>query len=64
MFDYNDLGIKGGDDLAQALKLETSKDSFEMHMEAMISRWGIKNTVSMLGEALFDSDYGLLRKEE
>jgi hypothetical protein len=52
MLDFNTVGIKGTDDLQEALQIEHSARAFEIQVMGMIDRWGIEDTLRMLGVAL------------
>jgi len=52
MFDFNSISIKTTPDLQRALQVEHSNDQFVYQVESMIERWGIKDTLRMLGSAL------------
>ena len=52
MLDFNTVGIKGCDDLQDALQIEHSAKAFKNQVEGMIQRWGINGTLEMLSVAL------------
>lgn len=58
MLDFNDVSIKGSDDLAEALKTEMSVESFISQVKGMFDRWGIDSSLSMMYYSLY-GDEGL-----
>lgn len=53
MLDFNGIGIKGSEDLQEALLIETSAESFVDQFQWMVKRWGLDQSLLMLGRALF-----------
>ena len=56
MFDFNDIGIKGPEDLQEALQVEMTPEMFKNQFTWMVERWGLDSCLSMLGHALFGNE--------
>ena len=52
MLDVNTIDIKSSEDLQEALSIKHSANEFEGNFKAMVDRWGLDNSVSMLAQAL------------
>jgi hypothetical protein len=58
MLDFNDIGIKGPDDLQEALQVKMSPESFKMQFMWMVDRWGLEDSLDMLAVALVGDAHG------
>ena len=52
MLDLNMVSIKSSEDLQEALLVRHDAHTFVQNMNAMIDRWGLQDSLEMLGYAL------------
>jgi hypothetical protein len=61
MLEINEIGIKGPEDLKEALLIKTHPEHLAYCIIGMIDRWGAEIAIGMLSEALVGGDKPLIK---